>query len=75
MHPLLKVCFSFGTLVCIILLSAIYRDSLFEKCLTVIPELQEGASTFKQTAWNQYSNWGLALINILPILLTYLIIG
>ena len=47
MHTLVKVCLSFGALVCIDLLHAIYRDSLFEKSLTIIPKLQEGASTFQ----------------------------
>ena len=40
----------------------------------MIPELQQGASPFKQAAWHFYSNAGLATINVLPIALTYMLI-
>ena len=69
---LLKTGLSTAVITSIVFFASLYREPLFEKSLTVIPELQEGASDFKQSAWNIYSNWGLALIIILPIALTYL---
>ena len=50
-----------------------YRDLLFEKSLTVIPELQEGASAFKKEALDKYISLGGYLIANIHILI-YLII-
>ena len=44
---LLKIGLSTGVITLIVCFASLYRESLFEKSLTVIPELQEGASDFK----------------------------
>ena len=59
MHLLSKVGIAVVTQVLICLGELIYEDSLFDRSLELIPDLQEGASDFKQTSWNVYSNYGL----------------
>ena len=43
-----------------------YNETLFNKSLTIIPQLQEGASDFKVSMWSFYSNGGLYSMMFLP---------
>ena len=52
-----------------------FDQKLFEKSLTVIPNIQAGASETKQNAWNNFSNVGLAVISSVPIIIPYIFIS
>ena len=74
MQTVLKVGLSALTLFAIIILSKLYEVSLFEKSLTLIPELQAGASDFTKSFWSIYSDDMLYALMHVPVLLTYLLI-
>jgi len=41
----------------------------------MIPNLQEGSSSFKINAWKEFTNWGYNLMSYPIIVLFYLIVG
>lgn len=70
MHILMKVCFSAGALLAIMMLAIAYDQSLFDYSLTYIAEIQDGASDFKIFAWEAYSTAMLYTV-VVPTLVTY----
>jgi len=48
-----------------------YKDPLFNSSLTLIPNLQAGASSAAQTLWKYYSNGGLAIISGVPFVVAF----
>ena len=75
MNDLVAIGFSMSILFVIIFWEQSFDQPLFDKSLTVIPNIQEGASAFKQDAWDVYSNVGLSAISGLPIAVPYIFIG
>lgn len=71
MNDIVKVAFSGMTLFTIIFVQQGIRESLFNDSLNFIPRIQEGASEFKQKAWDVYSNLGLTLITTIPMFIPY----
>lgn len=74
MNNLILVYFSGCALFAIIFWEQNFNQPLFERSLTYIPKIQEGASDFKQTMWDLYSNLALTTVNFLPIAVPYLFI-
>lgn len=63
------------TLIIIIYTEPQYNQTLFDKSLTIIPNIQEGASNFKIFMWRAYSNGGLVLAEGLPIVVCSIILN
>ena len=62
---------SFITVIILQLAEIGYKDPLFKKSLTVIPEIQAGASSTAQSMWKLYSNLGLAIICGAPFMVSF----
>ena len=71
MHALVKVAYSASALFAILIFQNSYEESLFEKSLTYIPEIQADSSSGLQTFWDIFSNGGLTLMTVLPIGVPY----
>ena len=71
-QTLIKAGISIGSLVVIILLAQAYHDSLFERSLTLIPELQKDLSENGKTAWNLTSDFIFYSVSVLPLALAYI---
>ena len=74
-NKLVWVSMSCFTLFTIIFLEQGFHESYFNDSLEFIPKLQEGASKFKQTTWDVYSNLGLSAVNAIPMLVPYFFIS
>ena len=74
-NDLVMVGFSMSILFCILFWQQSFDQPLFEKSLTYIPRIQEGASTFKQKTWGAYSDFFLAVIGGGPAVISYLFIS
>ena len=74
MSDLIWCCLSGFALAIVIIIQQGYKDSFFEKSLTFIPEIQEGASDVKINFWKFYTTWGLYSMNFLPFAVFYVFI-
>ena len=72
MSDLVWCCLSGIALTTVIIIQQSYKESFFEKSLTMIPQLQDGASQFTIDMWLGYSKLGLVCIISLPFIIFYI---
>ena len=75
MNDLIKLSFSGLGLFCILIIQQSFEWTYFDKSLEFIPRLQADASDFKESVWLAYTNIGLALETVLPVVIPYLFIS
>ena len=70
-----KIAISAIVFVVITVIAMLTDDTLFKESQTFIPKIQADTSDFTKSAWLFYTNYGLDLIIIAPILITYMFVG
>ena len=71
MNDIVKGSLFLLTLFAILILQQAYENTWFDKSLTIIPNIQEGATIFAQDVWGFYSDFSLTLATVLPFLIPY----
>ena len=74
-NNLVMVGLSLSVLLNILFWQERFGQPLFDESLTIIPSIQDGASTFERKAWAAYTDIGFIAITACPVLIPYLYIS